>query len=280
MKIKTNLDDRVAQSHLKIIEDSGLTPHELRGLLKRDNKKESKRARITFSGNRIRYGYFSDPHIGQREFREDLFLKMCKFYRKEGVDFIITPGDHLEGMSGREGQVYELTHIGFSQQIKYATELYNELPAITYGIDGNHDGWFKKKNNGGIIVGEELEQRVKLYNHLGENEADVDIGKGVTIKLFHANDGTAYAMSYKLQKLIESFSGGEKPNILHSGHYHKSLYMFLRNVHGFESGTLCGQTEWMRGKKIPAHVGFGMVDVWVKNRGVERLTQTFFPEYY
>ena len=79
--------------------------------------------------------------------------------------------------------------------------------------------------------------------------------------LFHANDGTAYANSYKGQKLIESLLEIEKPNLIFSGHYHKSLYQFARGIHQWESGTICRQTGFMRGKKIPAHVGFWMVEV-------------------
>jgi len=120
---------------------------------------------------------------------------------------------------------------------------------------------------------------VKNYHNLGQYEGDIVIGGKVALKLFHANDGTAYATSYKIEKLIDSFEGGKKPNIVHSGHYHKALYLFKRGVHGFESGTLCGQSEFMRGRKIPAHIGFGIVDVYVDNKGVDRLKHQFIPHY-
>jgi hypothetical protein len=110
-------------------------------------------------------------------------------------------------------------------------------------------------------------------------EADVQIAPGVVMKLFHGNDGTAYADSYKMQKLIESFEGGKKPAIILSGHYHKQIAIFRRNVFGFECGTLCGQTRFMRGKKIQAHKGFGIIEVWVDRNGVARLRHEFFPYY-
>jgi hypothetical protein len=99
------------------------------------------------------------------------------------------------------------------------------------------------------------------------------------MKLFHGNDGTAYADSYKLQKLIESFEGGKKPNLVLSGHYHKQIAIFRRNVFGFECGTLCGQTKFMRGKKLQAHMGFGIIELWVNPSGVARLRHEFFPYY-
>lgn len=235
--------------------------------------------RILIGKKSFSYGYFSDPHIGHKKFSDSAFDYMVRLFRAEKPDFILNPGDHLEGMSGRPGHVYELAQIGFDQQLNRAVELYSQLDQFEhFGIDGNHDQWYFIKGDQGTIVGKALQGRVKNYRHLGQDEGDLNVS-GVKIKLFHANDGTAYATSYKLQKLIESFSGGEKPNIVHSGHYHKALYMFSRGIHGFESATMCGQSKFMRGKKIPAHMGFGMVRVFYNEKGVERLAHTFIPWY-
>jgi len=239
----------------------------------------SRTGKITISSKCFAFGYFSDPHIGHKMFQPKLFEYMVKFLKGQKPDFILNSGDHLEGMSGRPGHVYEMNRIGFAQQFAYAKQLYGELDQFDqFGIDGNHDQWFFKKNDNGVIVGEELEKGVKNYHHLGQDEGDLVVNN-IKIKLFHGGDGTAYAISYKLQKLIESLSGGMKPHIVLSGHYHKALYMFLRGVHGFECGTLCGQTSWMRGKKIAAHMGFGFVRVYFNRRGVERLIHEFVPWY-
>lgn len=234
---------------------------------------------IVISNKSFAFGYFSDSHIGHKMFQPELFDYMVKYFKREKPDFILNPGDHLEGMSGRPGHVYELNQVGFNQQFNYAKQLYGELDQFDhYGIDGNHDQWYFKKNDNGVVVGEEFQKSLKKYHHLGQDEGDLVVNN-IKIKLFHANDGTAYATSYKLQKLIESLSGGMKPHILLSGHYHKALYMFNRGIHGFECGTLCGQTGWMRGKKIPAHMGFGFVRVYFNHRGVERLLHEFTPWY-
>lgn len=263
-----------------IIKKMGLTDKELVTIFKSLKAQPPQLVvQIPISGNSFTFGYFSDPHIGHKKFRTDLFDYMTRFFQREKPDFILNPGDHLEGMSGRPGHVYELSHIGFAQQFAYLKELYALLDEFPhYGIDGNHDQWYYKKGDGGVIVGEELEKALKNYHHIGQDEGDLEVS-GVKIKLYHGGDGTAYATSYKLQKLIESFTGGEKPNIVLSGHYHKALYMFSRGVHGFECGTLCGQTRWMRGKKIPAHMGFGLIRVVFNDKGVERLQHEFVPWY-
>lgn len=262
---------------------SALSPEEQREILKslKTGKRVIKTHNHTFSSDRIRFGYFSDSHIGAKEFDWLLWEKMATFFRKEKIKVVYSPGDIVEGMSGREGQIYDLEAIGFQAQIELAAKAMAMLKGCeVYSILGNHDLWFKSKGNAGANVGEELEQRCDHFHCLGEWEADVTIGKGVTMKLFHAGDGSAYAVSYKLQKLIESLEGGNKPSLILSGHYHKQIQMFTRNVFGFECGTLCGQTRWMRGKKIPAHKGFGVIEIWVANKGgIERLRHEFFPHY-
>lgn len=234
-----------------------------------------------FYGRHIKFGYYSDPHCGEKHFLEGLWFQMVKTFKKEGIEHVYCPGDNLEGMSGRPGHIYELSHIGASAQLKYASGLFNSSPSsLQFHItDGNHDQWFKEKGNIGLVAGQELANRCKNVHFLGEWEAKVRLANNVTMLLFHANDGTAYADSYKIQKLVESLEGGKKPNIILSGHYHKQVSIFRRNVFAFECGTLCGQTRFMRGKKLQAHKGFGIIDVTVGLRGIERLNHEFFPYY-
>lgn len=234
---------------------------------------------IGLSDRHVKFLAFGDAHIGHKDFSQGLFDLMVKHVRREKPDFAVNAGDTLEGMSGRPGHVYELSQVGFQEQISKASELMGALRIPIYGIDGNHDGWYFKKGDAGVVVGEELERRVKDYHFLGQNEGSLSLGGKTKILLFHPNDGSAYAVSYKLQKLIESFDGGDKPGIVVEGHYHKALYMFVRNVHGFEAGTLCAQTGWMRGKKLSAHMGYWLVDVFLDRRGVNRLEQCFVPFY-
>lgn len=264
----------------KLMDKYKISENELETILKSSKKRDDDVAKkIDVGSKKFYYAYFSDAHIGHKKFLPEAFDNMLKLIRMYKPDFVLNIGDTLEGMSGRPGHIYELTHIGFHQQINYAKELLSQINIPIYGIDGNHDEWYEKKSDIGLIVGNELDLRIKNYNHLGQMEGDLNVD-GIKIKLFHANDGTAYATSYKLQKLIESFTGGEKPEIVHSGHYHKSLYMFNRNVHGIESGTLCGQSRFMRGKKIPAHIGFGFGRVWHNGAGeVRRYNHEFVPFY-
>lgn len=233
----------------------------------------------SFSSKSIKFGYFADAHIGSKEFDWNLWDKMVAYFKKEGIKTVYSAGDIVEGMSNRPGQIYDLEAIGFRAQVKLAAQAISMLGNIqVYGILGNHDLWFKDKSGVDASVGEALEDKCDNYHHLGDWEARVKLAKGVEMLLYHGADGSAYAISYKLQKLVEFLEGGCKPQIILSGHYHKALYMFTRNVHAFECGTLCSQTQWMRGKKLAAHKGFGVVSLTVGS-GIETLTHTFIPQY-
>jgi hypothetical protein len=218
--------------------------------------------------------------MGEKHFHEDLWRAMLRHFRHENIKNVYCVGDNLEGMSGRPGHIYELAHIGATAQLDYATRMFHLAQDLQfYIIDGNHDQWFKEKGNIGLVAGAELAKANPNVHFLGEWEAHIQLADNVDMLMFHANDGTAYADSYKLQKLIESLEGGKKPAIILSGHYHKQIAIFRRNVFGFECGTLCGQTRFMRGKKLQAHKGFGIIEVWTGSRGVERLKHEFVPYY-
>jgi len=134
----------------------------------------------------------------------------------------------------------------------------------------------------GLNIGEELARRSKHYNFIGYDEQDIILDNGLKIRLRHPGGGTAYALSYKIQKYVESISGGQKPKMLFQGHFHKSIYVFYRNIHCFDSGCLCNQTPFMKKIGTPAHVGYWIVDVNMyrnKRDGVERVTSTFIPFY-
>lgn len=278
------LEDKLTPKQRKIlslVDATNLTPNELNIVLNQRGQEPAIRTYDHSTTGHVKIGIISDTHIGHKKFDEGFMKYAAEIFKKEGIKNVYHVGDITEGMSGRPGHVYELQYIGFSQQLGAAERILKKYykDFNIYGITGNHDDWFKLKNSAGANVGEELAHRVPNFTYLGENEAIVKLGPKTTMMLFHANDGTAYATSYKMQKLVESLEGGSKPNILVEGHYHKAMYMFNRNIHTLEGGTLCGQTAWMRGKKIPAHKGFWILEMDINKRGITKMTPSFYPAY-
>jgi predicted phosphodiesterase len=81
------------------------------------------------------------------------------------------------------------------------------------------------------------------------------------MKLMHGGGGSSYAVSYRPQKIVESLQGGEKPNILLLGHYHKQFYAPVRNVHVLLPGCTTDQSVFLRKQSIEAHVGGVLVRI-------------------
>ena len=210
-----------------------------------------------------KFGVVSDTHLCSKQERLDVLHTMYDLFEAEGIDTVYLPGNYIDGVT--TFNMFELkTPVGFDKQMDYFLEQFPHKPNIkTYFIDADeHEGWYFKRE--GIIPGRHLENMAKGVGrddlvYLGYLESDVSYltPEGRTIvRLFHPKRGTAYAVSYSAQKIVESYQGGEKPDILIVGHFHKAEYMpHYRNIHVIQAACCQDQTVFMRGKSIEAHVG-------------------------
>ena len=233
---------------------------------------------VSFEGRRVRFGAMTDLHIGHKRSSRQRIEQAFDEFKREGVEFVVIAGDITEGMSHRPGHIYELDHIGYDAQKTEAIDIFAQYPEVPiYAIDGNHDRWYLKSN--GALIVKDIADSIDNFQFLGHDEGDISLNGKVTIKLWHGEDGNSYALSYRLQKIIESLSGGEKPNILIAGHVHKYVNIFERNVWAVSAGCIQAQTSWMRGKRLAAHPGFCVADVWITKNGVSKFTHTWYPFY-
>lgn len=275
---------------LKEIKKQNLSEEEAKKVIKgfkKPNTNETKKNKIYFPERNVKFIAFSDAHIGHKAYRPDIMDKMVKDAKRQGVDFAVNCGDTLEGMSNREGHIYELSELGYTQQMNRFGEEFQKFDKVSkdfpvYSIEAqnSHSGWYNNKGNAGVDIGQELEKKNNHYKFLGFDEQKLELGNGLEIGLRHPGGGTAYALSYKLQKYINALSGGKKPHILFEGHHHKSMYMFYRNIHSYEAGTLAEQTPFMKKKNTPAHMGYWVIDAKLnrnKKNKVERVSSQFVP---
>lgn len=233
---------------------------------------------VSFEGQRIRVGAMTDTHIGSEKMSPDRIYQAFEEFKKEKVDFITHSGDVTEGMSNRPGHIYELSALGYSNQKALAVEIFKQWTTTDiYAIDGNHDRWFIKSNGAKIV--EDIAKEVDNFHFIGHDEGDISLNGKATLKLWHGEDGNSYALSYRLQKILESLTGGEKPNAMLCGHTHKYVDIFERHVFCTSIGCMQSQTPWMRGKRIAAHTGFAIIDYWVNDKGICKKTSTWHPFY-
>lgn len=228
----------------------------------------------------IRIGVVSDTHIGNKNTQMTFLNKLYDTYHKLGINDVYHCGDISDGWyPNRSDQIYELFALGADQQVDYIVKNYPRREGIkTHFIIGNHDYTFVR--NTGLNIGEAIAYRRDDMEYLGVNNARVWLTPKCDIELNHPADGSAYAMSYSIQKYIDSMTGGDKPKILLNGHHHKYLTMFYRNIHAIEVPCVEAQTNWMKSKRLPAHIGGLILDIDVAKDGtIDRFAVEMIPLY-
>jgi hypothetical protein len=233
------------------------------------------------------FGITTDNHLCNRHSRLDVLRAAYKHFHSEGIQHVFNCGNWIDGEARFNRQ--ELLVFGMDAQLDYMIQEWPSHPGITthYISGDDHEGWYSQREC--INIGQYLELKaIKSGRHdlhfIGHMESDVALKIGkfeVPMRLMHPGGGSAYALSYAPQKLVESFQGGEKPPVLIIGHYHKYDYCFPREVHVVSSGCTCDQTMFLRKNKIAAHVGYVILRVKQdKSDGhIERVRIEWVPFY-
>lgn len=234
---------------------------------------------IKLHGRHHRFVVMSDTHIGSVYSPEEWHDIVSEYVNNNDIEAVFHCGDLVEGMKiNRIGtQIYELSEIGYEAQKAKALQLLSKYVTPIYIISGNHDFYYQEYAGANII--KSLSDSLDNLTYIGHDSADIDID-GAIIRLFHGGDGSnSYAVSYRLQKLCEAITGGNKPNILLAGHVHKFCYIFERNIHAISVPCMQMQTDFMRGKKLAAHTGFLELEFDVDEGTVCNLGVKYFPFY-
>lgn len=259
------------------------------GKHKQENKKtkhvavqnlEPNKYNTNWNGNKIiRFGLMGDTQLGSKYAQISHLIKFYDICKDLGIADIYHTGDITDGLKMRPGHEYELYCTSADELKEDVIKHYPKVKGITtHFITGNHDASLYK--HVGYDIGMAIANERPDLKYLGRDCAVVYLTPNCTLELRHPWDGTAYAISYKPQKMIEAMESDSKPNILGIGHYHKAEYIFYRNVHCFQTGCFQGQTPFTRGKGISVHLGGWIVTVYVDENGyIQRIIPEFIPFY-
>ena len=228
----------------------------------------------------LRFAIMGDTQFGSKYAQITYLHDFYDLCVKEGIRDVYHTGDLTDGLKMRPGHEYELYEISADEMRDDVIKNYPKRDGITtHFITGNHDASIYKHI--GYDIGQAIANARPDMEYLGRDCAIVNLTDNCTLELRHPWDGTAYAISYKIQKMIESMEADSKPNILAVGHYHKAEYLFYRNVHALQTGCYQGQTPFTRGKGISVHMGGWIVTIHVdKNGYIQRFAPEFIPCYY
>lgn len=232
--------------------------------MSRDVPHSQKEVRIDvrkFKGQKLKFGVTADNHLASDYQRLDVIEALFDIWQEQGVTEVLQLGNIIEG-DARFNQ-FETKARGMEDQTSYLIDHWPVRKGMkTRFITGDdHEGWYIQRE--GVNIGQYIEQCAKAsgrddLEYLGHMEKNIIIesaGGSQVIRMIHAGGGSAYAISYAPQKIVESLQGGEKPNILLIGHFHKYNVSFPRSVLTIQPGCTQDQSSFMRKKRLEAMVG-------------------------
>lgn len=265
--------DRIIQNFInegyRIEQDGGIF------YLSKEAVQEDKIHKHHWNSNLIKVGIVSDVHLNSKWQQLTHLNAIYDLFVAEGITNVYNAGDITAGENMFKGQNYEVFNHGADAQTDYVIEKYPKREGITtHFITGNHDLSFFK--SAGVDIGVRIGQREDM-NYLGQLGAYIEVAPGVDMYLLHPDGGVPYAVSYKPQKIISSFTGGRKPKILIIGHYHQSEYLFDRNVHCLQAGCFEGQTKYLMRKALMPKIGGWIAEFNVHNGTVNSFTPRYIP---
>lgn len=251
--------------------------------------------RIKDSGT-IKFGLLSDTHYGNIHSRQDVIEAAYDHFEAEGITTVYLAGNLIDGYHPMINHNELLPDcFDLEGQLTYAAEHFPKKKGITtyYIAAEDHEGWWHRKT--GLNVGRVMQQYFhhnldrKDLNCVGFGECDIELRirgmkkeqRGPIMRLSHPGGGSSYAYSYKTQKQVEAYQGGEKPQLLVVGHYHKYDANYHREVLNIQVGCCEDQTWFMRKHNLAAHVGYVIAEAKIHTTAgtLESLKHEFVPWY-
>lgn len=251
------------------------------------DKKESIKIDMSKHGtNEFVFGGIADTHIGSKYERLDVLESIYDRFEDAGVTDVFHGGNWIDGEARfNKTDIYSF---GLGNQVLNFVEKYPQRKGIVNHIisGDDHEGWYVQREN--INIGEYMQMIAEKHGRtdlidIGYMERDIELkqseGSSI-IRIIHAGGGSSYATSYTAQKYVESLQGGEKPQIILVGHYHKFEYGYPREVHVCQLGCVQDQTPFMRKRKLQAMVGACVFRIKQANNGIITSFNVEWMPYY
>ena len=237
-----------------------------------------------FHGDLVSYGLTADNHLCSKYSRMDVLNALFDIWAEQGVKTVLQAGNMIDGEC-RFNRFDLVTRPGIDAQAEY---LMNEWP-VRKGITtefvcgDDHEGWYVQRE--GINIVSYLQNTahdagrgdMKFMSYM-EHTYSMQAPNGASnMVVQHAGGGSAYATSYTVQKIVESYQPNEKPTILIVGHFHKAEFGYPRSVLTVQAGCTQDQSPFLRKKRIEAMVGGWTLSFTVDNNGI---VHGFAPQWH
>lgn len=230
-------------------------------------KEGNKELERLYDGETFKIAILSDTHMGNKCFAREELTAFYEYAISQGITDFYHAGDIVDGYyKNRDDSIYEQYAVGFDNQLDDVVNTYPKYDGVTtYFITGNHD--VTHVRNGGANIGRAIDIARDDLVYLGHNFAKVWLTENVDLNLIHPNDGSAYAVSLRAQKLVEAATGKRRAKIIAIGHYHKMDWIYWNGVHAFTMPSFEHQTGFMESKNLKSYVGGYILEIKVDRDG-------------
>lgn len=220
-----------------------------------------------YNGEKIvRFGLVGDTHINSKYAQLTFLHDFYDECAREGIETVYHCGDIDDGEGMRVGHAYDCYTQGADEHVAEIVRVYPKRTGIkTRFITGNHDASMMKRC--GHNIGPVISQDRPDMEYLGSDCARVWLTPTVDLELRHPWDGSAYSISYKVQRMIEGMDIYNRPQVIAVGHYHKGGEFYFGGVEAFMVPCFQGETPFSIGKNIPVAMGGYIVEIRLDDEG-------------
>ncbi len=237
-----------------------------------------------FHGDLITRGFTADNHLCSKYARMDVLNALFDIWQEQGVTTVLQAGNMIDG-EARFNRFDLVTRPGLEAQAEYLVQEWPHRKGMTteFVCGDDHEGWYVQRE--GINIVNFLQAAARsagrsdmIFRSYMEHTYDfVGLGYSTSMSMQHAGGGSAYAISYTVQKIVESYQPNEKPSILLVGHFHKAEFSYPRAVLTVQAGCTQDQTPFLRKRRIEAMVGGWTLKFTVDCNGV---VHGFAPQWH
>lgn len=220
-----------------------------------------------YNGEKIvRFGLIGDTHINSKYAQLTFLHDFYDECAREGIETVYHCGDIDDGEGMRVGHAYDCYTQGADEHVAEIVRVFPKRTGIkTRFITGNHDASMMKRcgHNIGPVIAKDRPD----MEYLGSDCARVWLTPTVDLELRHPWDGSAYSISYKVQRMIEGMDIYNRPQVIAVGHYHKGGEFYFGGVEAFMVPCFQGETPFSIGKNIPVAMGGYIVEIRLDDDG-------------
>jgi len=226
------------------------------------------------NGRKIKLAFLTDTHFGSKACQITALLKTLRMCEKEKVQAIIFAGDMMTGVGVYNGQQYDNYANTAEEQEQIAAAMMKTTIPI-YALGGNHDYSFYKSNGHNAV--RSVASMLPNFYYLGYDAYDLNISEKTVCRIIHPKGGQAYALSYKLQKMLEAaafedlckvMEQGDAPKLkmVVAGHYHTVCQIIRGNIFGLQAGCFEGKTNLVKQYSLIPTIGAWIVEFEIAQR--------------